>query len=234
MKEVIFKDLGEIKYADAWEIQKQLFSQLIATKLATRNNSQPSKNIRKAYLLFCEHPPVYTLGKNGKAENLLVAKSDLNADYERIDRGGDITFHGPGQLVGYPILDLECFEKSIANYVESLEEIIIELLSNYGLNGVRFCDSPGVWLNASRPGKARKICAIGIKSSRWVTMHGFALNVNTNLSYFKNIIPCGIEGKPVTSMSKELGKEVDFQGVKDKLKKIFCTSFSAKLIESEP
>lgn len=172
------------------------------------------------YLLFCEHPPVYTLGKSGKEEHVLVSKEELerrNIAYYETNRGGDITFHGPGQIVGYPIIDLEKYYRDIGRYLRSLEEVIILTLAEYGIKGERSKGETGVWIDPENKMKARKICAMGVRCSRWITMHGFALNVNTNLEYFTMIVPCGIVGKQVTSLEKELGKQVDIEEVKRKL-----------------
>lgn len=184
------------------------------------------------HLLFVEHSPVYTLGKSGKEEHILISPEEMTArgiDYFHINRGGDITFHGPQQIVGYPIIDLEQFKTDLGWYLRSLEEVIILTMADYGLKGERSKGETGVWLDPDIPGKERKICAMGIKCSRWITMHGFAFNVNTDLSYFDHIVPCGIVGKQVTSLQKELGKEVDFSAVKDQLKKHFEKVFNVTL-----
>lgn len=185
------------------------------------------------YLLFTEHPPVYTLGKSGNKNNVLMSDEELaanNISFFHINRGGDITFHGPGQIVGYPILDLEKFYTDIGRYLRNLEEVIILTLAEYGLKGDRSKGETGVWLDPNIPGMERKICAIGVRCSRWVTMHGFAFNVNTDLSYFNNIIPCGITNKQVTSLSKELGRELDISEVKEKVKRNFEKIFEAEII----
>lgn len=185
------------------------------------------------YLLFTEHPPVYTLGKSGNKNNVLMSDEELaanNISFFHINRGGDITFHGPGQIVGYPILDLEKFYTDIGRYLRNLEEVIILTLEEYGLKGDRSKGETGVWLDPNIPGMERKICAIGVRCSRWVTMHGFAFNVNTDLSYFNNIIPCGITNKQVTSLSKELGRELDISEVKEKVKRNFERIFEAEII----
>lgn len=216
MENVIYKDLQKINYKEAWDYQKELFSEIIGNK--QKGNGDKANN----YLLFCEHPHVYTLGKSGAENNLLINQIQLqakNASFYKIDRGGDITYHGPGQIVGYPIIDLEKYKLSVKKYVHALEQSIIDTLEHYGIKAERLEGATGVWIEANTPGKARKICAIGIKVSRYVTMHGFAFNVNTNLDYFNYINPCGFVDKGVTSMQKELGYEVNFEKVKDMLMK---------------
>ncbi len=217
---VTFRDLGIIDYKAAWDYQEELFQEIIDRKMQKRNAPE-REIITPNYLLFCEHPHVYTLGKNGSENNLLVNMLELQqkqATYYKINRGGDITYHGPGQIVGYPILDLDNFSPDIHKYVANLEEAIIKTIDEYGLNGDRLKGASGVWLDAGQPARARKICAIGIRSSRWVTMHGFAFNVNTDLSYFELINPCGFTDKKATSMEKELGQLVPIEEVKNKLK----------------
>lgn len=229
-KSVFFEDLGIIDYKKAWEYQEFLFNDIIAKKMKNRK-IQPSV-ATKNYLLFCEHSHVYTLGKSGKIKNLLIGDKYLKKrgiDFYKINRGGDITYHGPGQIVGYPILDLDNFFTDIHKYLRFLEEAVILTLKEYNLSGERSKGETGVWLDAGTL-KARKICAIGVKSSRWVTMHGFALNVNCDLSYFSNIIPCGIIGKNVTSMKKELKKEIPLIEVKSKLKKHLIKLFKMNLV----
>ena len=218
MPNVVFQDLGLIDYKEAWDYQEKLFNEILDVK---KNNRK--KNIQDpslSYLLFCEHPHVYTLGKSGDENNLLVNEEYLRsrgATFYKINRGGDITYHGPGQIVGYPILDLDNFFTDIHKYLRYLEEAVILTLAVYGIESTRSDGETGVWLDVGGE-KARKICALGVRSSRWVTMHGFAFNVNCDLSYFGNIIPCGIVDKSVTSMQKELGKEVDMQEVQQRLK----------------
>ncbi|MDC0249399.1 lipoyl(octanoyl) transferase LipB [Flavobacteriales bacterium] len=217
-KKVQFKDLGLIDYKNCWEYQEELFGKILAVKSANRkeNKSDSTEN----HLLFCEHPHVYTLGKNGDETNLLVNEDYLKsrgATFYKINRGGDITYHGPGQIVGYPILDLDNFFTDIHKYLRLLEEVVILTLKEYELQGERSSGETGVWFDVGTS-KARKICALGVKSSRWVTMHGFAFNVNSDLSYFGNIIPCGIVDKQVTSLEKELGEKIDMDEVKNKLK----------------
>lgn len=236
MKEVIFKDLGLIDYKEAWSYQEKLFQQVINQKLSsysTGNRKPETGN----HLLFCEHPPVITLGKSGKGSHLLMNEAGLKQrgiDFYRINRGGDITFHGPGQLVGYPILNLDMFFTDIHKYLRMLEEIIIRTLDEYGLKGERLPQATGVWLDAACPSHARKIGALGIRCSRWVTMHGFALNVNTDLSFFGYIVPCGISDKQVTSLEKELGTKADMEDVKQKLKRHFEHLFGVQLIPEIP
>lgn len=216
MAKLTYKDLGIIDYQEAWDFQAKLFDEIIDFKRDQENKDKPSNIV-----LFCEHPHVYTLGKSGQENNLLINHIQLqtkNATFYKIDRGGDITYHGPGQIVGYPIIDLEDYNLSVKGYVHLLEESIIQVLAEYGIEASRLSGATGVWLDPSEAGKARKICAIGIKASRYVTMHGFAFNVNTDLTYFNHINPCGFIDKGVTSMQKELGKEIDFDEVKSKLK----------------
>lgn len=218
-KKVIVKDLGLVDYKEAWDYQENIFQEILNIKSANRKdeaNSQPTPN----YFLFVEHPHVYTLGKSGHMENLLLSEEQLKAKgatFYKINRGGDITYHGPGQIVGYPIFDLDNFFTDIHKYLRFLEEAIILTLAEYGLKGMRSEGETGVWLDVGTP-FARKICAMGVRASRWVTMHGFALNVNSDLGYFDNIIPCGIKGKAVTSLNVELGVEhIDETEVKTKI-----------------
>jgi lipoyl(octanoyl) transferase len=229
-KEVIFQDWGLMDYQMAWDKQEVVFAATVDLKTQNRNNGTevPVPN----HLIFVEHPHVYTLGKSGKPENLLLDESGLkqnNASYHKINRGGDITYHGPGQLVGYPILDLDNFFTDIHLYLRTLEEAIILTLADYGIPSGRYAGFTGVWLDADNE-KARKICALGVRCSRWVTMHGLAFNVNTDLNYFKNIIPCGIDDKDVTSMEKELGFKLDMEEVKLKLREHICNLFEMRLL----
>lgn len=224
-KKVTVKDLKSKDYKETWEYQSELLQEIVALKIENRRNDLNKRTPN--YLLFVEHPHVYTLGKSGDLSNLLLNEQQLEekgATFYKINRGGDITYHGPGQIVGYPILDLENFFTDIHKYLRLLEEAIILTIAEYGLEGVRSDGETGVWLGVGTP-FARKICALGIRSSRWVTMHGFALNVNVNLGYFDNIIPCGIKGKAVTSMEAELGKKIDEQTVKEKILKHFKNLF---------
>tara|TARA_B100001939_G_scaffold298005_1_gene272799 strand:+ start:230 stop:928 length:699 start_codon:yes stop_codon:yes gene_type:complete len=229
MPKVVFQDLGLIDYKEAWDYQEKRFNEILDVKKNNRKENRQDPTL--SYLLFCEHPHVYTLGKSGDENNLLVNEGYLKsrgATFYKINRGGDITYHGPGQIVGYPILDLDNFFTDIHKYLRYLEEAVILTLADYGIKSTRSDGETGVWLDLGSE-KARKICALGVRSSRWVTMHGFAFNVNCDLSYFGNIIPCGIVDKSVTSMQKELGKEVDMQEVqqklKDHLKKLFDFQF---------
>ena len=232
MQKVIFKDIGRIAYQEAWDYQHSLLDELVATKRQNRELAKNNDSLlsQKHYLLFCEHNPVYTLGKSGSLDNLLLSESELEQkkiEFFKINRGGDITFHGPGQIVGYPIFDLDCFFTDIHKYVRFLEEAVIRTIAEYGLKGVRKEGFTGVWLEPKENQVYRKICAIGVHLSRWVTMHGFAFNVNTDLQYFKNIIPCGIndDDKEVTSLKEELGKEINIDEVKSKLKLHFAELF---------
>ncbi len=234
-KKVILEDLGNKDYKEVWDYQESLFQSIFDIKSKNRKESLniPTDN----YFLFVEHPHVYTLGKSGDISNLLLNERQLkekNASFYKINRGGDITYHGPGQIVGYPILDLENFFTDIHKYLRFLEEIIILTLAEYGIQASRSEGETGVWLDVGTP-FARKICAMGVRASRWITMHGFALNVNANLGYFDNIIPCGIRGKGVTSLNVELGKEkVDESQVKEKLLKHFQEVFQAVIVSKEP
>ncbi len=227
-----FTDLGKKEYKDAWEIQEKLFQEIIAIKI--KNRREESTIETPNYLLFVEHPHVYTLGKSGDISNLLISEdklAEIGATFYKNNRGGDITYHGPGQIVGYPILDLENFFTDIHKYMRLLEEMVIRTLAEYGLKGERSKGETGVWFDVGTP-FARKICAFGVRASRWVTMHGFALNVNADLGYFDHMIPCGIKGKSVTSMHVELrGKQVDIEEVKEKLLYHFSDLFEAELLQ---
>ena len=245
-QKVIFEDLGIINYKNAWDYQEELVKKNLeikseARKISVINNqisgnqsypdpiSLPTAN----YLLFCEHPPVYTLGKSGHMENVLMSENEMEEkeiEFFKTNRGGDITFHGLQQIVGYPILDLEKFFTDIGKYMRSLEEVIILTLEEYKIKGDRSLGETGVWIQPGIPGKERKICAMGIRCSRWITMHGFALNVNTDLSYFNNIIPCGIVNKQVTSIEKELGYKIDFEDAKGKVKRNFEKVFGIIIV----
>ena len=226
MVSVRFTDLGLIDYQEAWNYQELLFSKTIQQKIAKRNGEE--SHVTQNHVLFCQHPHVYTLGKSGKENHLLLSENrltELNARFYKINRGGDITYHGPGQLVVYPILDLDYFFSDIHKYLRYLEETVILTLAEYGIIGERSPGLTGVWLDPNTP-LERKICAMGVKCSRWVTMHGIGLNVNTDLSYFNHIIPCGIEDKSVTSMEKELGKKIDFNELSVKFKKQLSLQFN--------
>lgn len=229
-KKVEFIDWGLTDYQDAWTRQEVVFDKTVSLKIQNRTNNTETDTPN--YLIFCEHPHVYTLGKSGKPENLLLDDQSLQekeATYYKINRGGDITYHGPGQIVGYPILDLDNFFTDIHLYLRMLEEAVILTLADYGIKAGRYPGFTGVWLDAENE-KARKICAMGVRCSRWVTMHGFAFNVNTDLDYFKNIVPCGIDDKDVTSMERELGVQLDIEEVKLKLKSHIASLFEMQLI----
>ncbi|MFO0356250.1 MAG: lipoyl(octanoyl) transferase LipB [Sphingobacteriaceae bacterium] len=220
-------------YKACWDYQEKLFNSIIDQKIKNRDLPPEQQIPTKNYLLFVEHPHVYTLGKSGDEKNLLVNDDELsqkNATYYKINRGGDITYHGPGQLVAYPILDLDNFFTDIHKYLRFLEETIILTLNDYGIKAERSSGETGVWLDTDNKLKARKICAMGVRCSRWVTMHGWGFNVNADLNYFNNIIPCGIQDKAVTSMNKELGINVDMNEVKEKAKKHFAQLFEATFI----
>lgn len=225
MPTVEFRDLGVKDYKETWDLQESIFQSVIDQKIRIRNGQ--STDSTQNYLLFVEHPHVYTLGKSGDRNNLLLDQDSLHekdATYYEINRGGDITYHGPGQLVAYPIFDLDHFFSDIHKYLRYLEEAVINVLAHYGIKGERFDGFTGVWIDSDKP-TARKICAMGVKSSRWVTMHGIGFNINSDLSYFSNIVPCGIEDKAVTSMERELGRKVDMDEVKSILKEKLAEQF---------
>ena len=245
-QQIIFKDLGQMDYQSAWDYQEQLLRENVAVKSGVRSQelrvkidglpASGSELQTQHHLLLVEHPPVYTLGKSGNIENVLIneeMRSAKGIEFFRTNRGGDITFHGPQQIVGYPILDLEKFYTDIGKYLRNLEEVIILTLSEYGIKGDRSAGETGVWIEPAVKGKERKICAIGVRSSRWITMHGFAFNVNTDLSYFNFIVPCGINNKQVTSLEKELGHKVNFDEAKEKVKQNFEKVFDAELVNNE-
>lgn len=230
-KQIIFQDLGKMDYQSAWGYQEKLLQVNVRKKSVAGNQERGSHT--QHYLLFVEHPPVYTLGKSGNKENVLMTDDELVAndiEFYHTNRGGDITFHGPGQIVGYPILDLEKFYTDIGKYLRNIEEVIILTMAEYGIKGGRSTGETGVWIEPGVPGRERKICAIGVRCSRWITMHGFAFNVNTDLSYFNNIIPCGIVNKQVTSLQKELGLTLEIEDVKEKVKRNFEKVFEAELV----
>jgi lipoyl(octanoyl) transferase len=235
MQPVKYEDLGIVDYQQAWDYQELLLQQNVQLKSeARKHNAAYDVHALSTHhhLLLCEHRPVYTLGKSGSMDNVLMTADAMEKNgikFFKTNRGGDITFHGPQQVVGYPILDLEKLYTDIGKYLRNLEEVIILTIKDYGIKGERSNGETGVWIDAGIKGKERKICAMGVRCSRWVTMHGFALNVNTNLDYFKNIIPCGIAGKEVTSLEKETGGLVNFEGVKEKLKVNFEKVFDARL-----
>ena len=228
-KQILFEDLGLMDYQEAWDYQEERFNKLLDYKRDPEGKEKPEQ-----YLIFCEHPHVYTLGKSGDEGNLLIRADFLkkiDATYFKTNRGGDITYHGPGQIVGYPIVDLEDLGLGLKQYITLMEEAIIGLLSKYGITATVMEGATGVWLDVDHPVKARKICAIGVRSSRYVTMHGFALNVNADLGYFDLMIPCGIKGKAVTSLNVELAqKTVDEVEVKAKLLKYFSKLFEAEFL----
>ena len=232
-KQLQLQDLGLKDYKETWEYQESLFAAIIDIKIKNRREAAGLQTPN--HFLFVEHPHVYTLGKSGDLDNLLIPKDTLaaiGATFYKINRGGDITYHGPGQIVGYPILDLENFFTDIHKYLRFLEEVIIKTLAEYGIKGERSKGETGVWIDAGTP-FARKICAMGIRSSRWVTMHGFALNVTTNLGYFDHIIPCGIRGKAVTSLEVELGEKIQLNEVKKKILVHFKALFEVEAFESD-
>ncbi len=232
-KQVLFKDLGVMDFSTCWEYQENLFNKTVQQKITNRNSPISEQIETKNHLLFVEHPHVFTLGKSGDVSNLLITEEEIHkkkASFYKINRGGDITYHGPGQLIGYPILDLDNFFTDIHKYLRLLEEIIILTLSDYGIKGQRSKGETGVWLDADDNLKARKICAFGVRCSRWVTMHGWGFNINSDLTYFKHIVPCGIKDKNVTSLSKELGHEVNIEDVKEKLMQHFSSLFDCDLI----
>lgn len=240
MQQVILRDLGLIDYKEAWDYQEKLLQDIVQKKMTEGYNASPLlsslETITPNYFLLCEHPHVYTLGKSGRQDHLLIDETQLNqksATFYKINRGGDITYHGPGQITGYPVFDLEEFFTDVHRYVRTIEEAIIVLISKYGLNGIRIPGYTGVWLEPDNTSdQFRKICAIGVHLSRWVSMHGFAFNVNTDLSYFEKIIPCGIvdKNKTVTSLSKETGNHIDIEKVGIELADIFSQLFDFELI----
>lgn len=230
MQTVFFQDLGVRSYKEVWDYQEMLLKQNVQLK-----SDDFTKQNTTNYLLFVEHTPVYTLGKSGHKEHVLISDEELQQkgiEFFHINRGGDITFHGPQQIVGYPILDLDKFKTDLGWYLRSLEEVIILTMAEYGIIGGRSKGETGVWIDADIKGKERKICAMGIKCSRWITMHGFAFNVNTDLNYFNYIVPCGIQNKQVTSLEKELGYKLNYEEVKQKVQRNFEQVFAAKLIEA--
>jgi len=233
-QKVFFEDLGIQSYQPSWDYQEELLQKNTQIKWEARQNEQDVKNSSTEHrLLMVEHNPVFTLGKSGKREHVLVSEEqlkNLGIEFFHINRGGDVTYHGLQQIVGYPILDLDKFKTDLGWYLRSLEQVIIEVIAEYGLKGGRSEGETGVWLEPNDPFMARKICAMGIKCSRWITMHGFALNVNTDLSHFEFIVPCGIQGKTVTSLEKELGYKVNYEEVKEKVKKHFQLIFDCELV----
>ena len=236
MQTVTFQDLGEIDYKQAWDLQESLLAETVRQKVENRTLEPAQHFPPRHYLLFCEHPHVFTLGKSGAEAHLLADEQklkEIGATYYKINRGGDITYHGPGQLVGYPIFDLDHFFNDIHKYLRLLEESIILTLAEYGIEAGRVPGLTGVWLDGDDPINARKICAFGVRCSRWVTMHGFAFNINNDLSYFNKIVPCGITDKGVTSLSKELGREVNINEVKSKVLFHLQTLFEFEVVKEE-
>ena len=241
MNRVLFHNLNLIDYQQCWDFQEEIFAAIVNQKIESRKaqvaatkagTTPPETTPTQSHLIFCQHPHVYTLGKSGDIKNLLLDEAGLkaaSATYYKINRGGDITYHGPGQIVGYPILDLENFFTDIHKYLRFLEEAIIRTIAEYGIVGDRYPGYTGVWIDPDKP-EARKICAMGVRSSRWVTMHGFAFNVNTDLNYFNNIVPCGIDDKDVTSMQRELGHEIDMAEVEERLKAHLAELFEMELV----
>lgn len=222
MQNVLFEDLGQVAYKKAWDYQELLLQKNVGIKAALREADSPVGLSTVHHLLFCEHPLVYTLGKSGHMEHVLISEAEREArgiEFYKANRGGDITFHGPGQLVGYPIFDLEKIYTDIGRYLRGLEDVFIATMAEYGLKGERSPGETGVWMDADVKGRERKICAMGVRCSRWITMHGFAFNVNTDLDYFSFIVPCGIQNKQVTSLEKELGHRVPMDDVKEKVKR---------------
>lgn len=245
---VWFRDLGHMEYKAAWDYQEALLKENVAIKSAQYANAESQPGYEwatrgltglettntKNYLLFVEHPPVYTLGKSGSEQNVLIGEEERiekGISFYKTNRGGDITFHGPEQVVGYPILDLEKFSTDIGKYLRNLEDVIILTMAEYGIKGERSAGETGVWIDATIAGRERKICAMGIRCSRWITMHGFAFNVNTDLRYFDHIIPCGIQNKQVTSLEKELGYKLDMEEVKEKIRRNFEIVFGVELLK---
>ena len=233
-QKVYFEDLGVKSYQPTWDYQESLLAKNTQIKSIAREKGEDVLQTSTEHrFLMVEHPPVFTLGKNGKREHVLVSEEQLEKlgiEFFHINRGGDITYHGLQQIVGYPIMDLDKFKTDLGWYLRSLEQVIIDTIAEYGLKGERSAGETGVWLEPENPFMARKICAMGIKCSRWITMHGFALNVNTDLSHFEYIVPCGIQGKTVTSLEKELGQKLDYQEVKNKIKKHFANIFDCELV----
>jgi len=240
MNRIYFRELGNIEYGAAWQLQENLMKAGLdakATFYGMPEAARPADMGTENHLLFCTHPHVYTLGKSGHMEHLLINDSrlkELDISFYKTNRGGDITYHGPGQIVGYPVLDLELFFTDLGRYMRSLEEVIIRTIAHWGITAGRLAGSTGVWLDPEDPLKARKICAMGVRCSRWITIHGFALNVNTDLRYFDYIVPCGITDKAVTSMEKELGVPVDEASVRKTLAREFAAVFDATLVPHMP
>lgn len=234
MEKVKFQDLKHISYQKAWDYQTELLKEMVAKKRNNRDLPEEEQEAQLHHLLFCEHPHVYTLGKTGSLDNLLLSEKELSEkgiEFFKINRGGDITYHGTGQITGYPIFDLGCFFTDIRKYIDYLEEAVIRVIAEYGLKGERIKGESGVWLDVEK--NPRKICAVGVHLSRWVTMHGFAFNVNTDLSYFKNIVPCGITDKGVTSLQAELGQPLDMEEVKARVKFYYKELFGFEYLNEQ-
>ncbi|MGZ5134299.1 MAG: lipoyl(octanoyl) transferase LipB [Flavitalea sp.] len=244
LQQVICRDLGVVPYQQAWDYQEKLLNNNVQIKSSIRESALhqripdgPGTELQlrtENFFLLVEHPPVYTLGKSGSEENILIdanERASRGIEYFKTNRGGDITFHGPGQVVGYPIIDLENFYTDIGKYLRNIEEVIIRTLSEYNIKGQRSSGETGVWIDPEVPGMERKICAIGVRCSRWITMHGFAFNVNTDLAYFDHIIPCGIRNKKVTSLKNELGYDIGVAEVKEKIKRNFQKVFNVEMID---
>ncbi|MFQ5335350.1 MAG: lipoyl(octanoyl) transferase LipB [Flavobacteriales bacterium] len=235
MQKVALHEPGLIDYGKSCALQEALAAELISRKLKTRKGRTENAEAPLHHLILCQHPHVYTLGKSGSKDNLLISEAALlekGVQFHHINRGGDITYHGPGQLVGYPILDLDCFFTDVHKYLRSIEEAVICTLGDFDINASRYPGFTGVWLDAHDPQQARKVCAIGVHMSRWVTTHGFALNVNTDLSYFNSIVPCGIKGKKVTSMQQELGKSVNIEIVGERIKHHLSEIFKLEFVNA--
>lgn len=233
MQQILYKDMGHISYKEAWDLQEQMLKANVDLKLAAGKGADPYDIETQHHLLFCEHNSVYTLGKSGDESNVLIGEQERaqkGIEYFKINRGGDITYHGPGQITGYPILDLEKFRRDIGWYLRTMEQVMIDFLADYGLVGDRIKGATGVWLDTDTD-NPRKICAMGVRCSRWITMHGFAFNVNTDLNYFDYIVPCGIDDKGVTSLQAELGREIPMEEAKKGLKHHFGRLFEAEIVE---
>ena len=234
LQKVYFEDLGVKSFQPTWDYQETLLAKNTAIKSLAREHNEDVKLTNTEHrFIMVEHPPVFTLGKNGKREHVLVSEEQLEKlgiEFFHINRGGDITYHGPQQIVGYPILDLDKFKTDLGWYLRSLEQVIIDTIAEYGLIGERSAGETGVWIDASLKGKERKICAIGVRCSRWITMHGFALNVNTDLGYFGHIVPCGIQDKQVTSIEKELGRKISVEEVKAMITEAFVDVFDCRMV----
>jgi lipoyl(octanoyl) transferase len=231
--ETRYQFLERITFQQAWDLQEELFRKIEIKKIENQSGKTAEHHFTGNWLLFCEHPHVFTLGKSGDKNNLLLNAlqlQNLDAQFVPVNRGGDITYHGPGQIVAYPILNLEYFVKGMKEYIHKLEEVVISMLQHYGVQGGRLNGATGVWLDPAVAGKARKICAIGVRTSRWISMHGLALNINTDLSYFNYINPCGFTDKQVTSLQKELGAPVAMEEARQKLKEAFCKVFDMNLV----